>query len=74
MEASDLIKLLIATDDEAYIFMGGTEEQWFDALESGYFATEYRRLESCCMAWLDMPILIVPPPADGRSINVLFNG
>lgn len=71
---NDLLRVLIETDELPYLVIGGTEDEWFDALESGYFATEYSRLEACCMERLDMPMIVIAPPADGRVINALFNG
>lgn len=64
----------VKPDGPPYLFMGGSEEEWFKALESGYFAEEYNKQVIHSLSGYDMGVMIIPPPGDDRSINAVFNG
>lgn len=74
MSISQELKALISDDNLPYLFLGGSEDEWFDALESGYFEIEYRKRERDTLCFFDMPLLVIPAPSSSRPINSLFNG
>ena len=74
MEISPEFAHFVTPEGPPYLFTGGSEEEWFDALESGYFATQYQRRLKESLAFCFMPMLFLIPPGGARPLNLIFNG
>ena len=64
----------VTPEGPAYLFTGGSEEEWFEALESGRFAMEYDKQNMERLIFNDFPMIMMAMPSSYRPINTLFNG